>query len=282
MSAATFLSERKPDAPLGLGNVRVSGGVSIHCQQRLGDSRIIDTHERDGYKVRSPRRSNPPEAVLINTGGGIAAGDHAQFNFAVDEAASLTITTLAAERCYRSGDGDTARISVAADVGPEATFSWLPQETILFDDARLAINLATTVFEQGGTIVNYAEVTSLLKDDDGVIDGVVAHDLESDEELTIRGRIVVNATGPFADSAATCLFVASEQLPEITARPPPRGHCPGPAGAGAPAPCALSSAGGSSRSQVATRSSRNCRTLKTPMAGSTVATICCPWVSPAS
>ena len=75
MSAATFLSDRTPDAPIGLGNVRVSGGVSIHCQLRLGESRIVDTRERDGYKVRSPRRSSPPEAVLINTGGGIAAGD---------------------------------------------------------------------------------------------------------------------------------------------------------------------------------------------------------------
>ena len=38
--------------------------------------------------------------------------------------------------------------------------------------ARLAINLATTAFEQGATLVNYAPVESLLKDADGAIEGV--------------------------------------------------------------------------------------------------------------
>jgi glycerol-3-phosphate dehydrogenase len=68
-----------------------------------------------------------------------------------------------------------------------------------FDDARLAINLATTAFEQGGTVLNYAPVLHLLKDDAGIIEGVVARDLEGRDELSIRGRIVINATGPFAE-----------------------------------------------------------------------------------
>ena len=69
-----------------------------------------------------------------------------------------------------------------------------------FDDARLAINLATTAFEQGGTVANYVKVVQLLKDDSGMAEGVVANDEETGEKLTIRGRVVVNATGPFADT----------------------------------------------------------------------------------
>ncbi len=68
-----------------------------------------------------------------------------------------------------------------------------------FDDARLAINLATTAFEQGGTLLNYATVTELLKDDAGLVEGVVAKDFESGHEISIPGKVVVNATGPFAD-----------------------------------------------------------------------------------
>ncbi len=68
-----------------------------------------------------------------------------------------------------------------------------------FDDARLAINLATTAAKQGATLLNYAEVVELTKGADGVIDGVVVCDRESDERMTIHGRVVVNATGPFAD-----------------------------------------------------------------------------------
>ncbi len=68
-----------------------------------------------------------------------------------------------------------------------------------FDDARLAINLATTAFEQGATVLNYARVEGLVKDADGAVEGVVARDLEAGEVHTVRGRVVVNATGPFAD-----------------------------------------------------------------------------------
>ncbi len=68
-----------------------------------------------------------------------------------------------------------------------------------FDDARLAINLATTAYEQGATLVNYAPVVGLEKDGSGAVQGVVVRDLEAGEELTVAGRAVVNATGPFAD-----------------------------------------------------------------------------------
>ncbi|HZW09609.1 MAG TPA: glycerol-3-phosphate dehydrogenase/oxidase [Phycisphaerales bacterium] len=68
-----------------------------------------------------------------------------------------------------------------------------------FDDARLAINLATTAWEQGATVINYARAVGFVKDGAGAITGVVARDVESGEELTVRARVVVNAAGPFAD-----------------------------------------------------------------------------------
>ncbi len=68
-----------------------------------------------------------------------------------------------------------------------------------FDDARLLINLVTTAFEQGATLLNYAPVTGLTKDAEGFVDGVKFRDAETGEELEARARVVVNATGPFAD-----------------------------------------------------------------------------------
>ena len=67
-----------------------------------------------------------------------------------------------------------------------------------FDDARLAINLAQTAFDQGGTAVNYMKVTGLLKSGN-MISGVAATDMESGESFEINGRVVVNATGIFTD-----------------------------------------------------------------------------------
>ncbi len=68
-----------------------------------------------------------------------------------------------------------------------------------FDDARLAINLATTAFEQGATLVNYMPVTALLKSAAGLVEGVAVRDDERGETFEILGKVVVNATGPFAD-----------------------------------------------------------------------------------
>ncbi|MEN3340034.1 MAG: glycerol-3-phosphate dehydrogenase [Acidobacteriota bacterium] len=69
-----------------------------------------------------------------------------------------------------------------------------------FDDARLLINLVQTAAEHGATLLNYAPVTALTVGADGTVDGVTARDSESGRALHAAGRVVVNATGPFADS----------------------------------------------------------------------------------
>lgn len=144
MSDATCLSEPpsplQPPAPSqdhGLAGVRVSGGVSIRVASRDGITRVVDVSERDGYKVRFPRRSVPPEAIIINTGGGLAGGDRIAQEFIVGPDASLTVTTQASERSYRALNAATTTLRVTASVAENATFSWLPQETILFDQTRL-------------------------------------------------------------------------------------------------------------------------------------------------
>lgn len=67
-----------------------------------------------------------------------------------------------------------------------------------FDDARLLVNLVQTAIESGAVCVNYTPVREFIKENGRVV-GVVAEDLESGRQLTVRGRAVVNATGPFSD-----------------------------------------------------------------------------------
>jgi glycerol-3-phosphate dehydrogenase len=69
-----------------------------------------------------------------------------------------------------------------------------------FDDARLAINMAQTFIEQGGTALNYFKVDDLTKTADGVVNGVVATDQETGREYTLEAGAVINATGIFTDS----------------------------------------------------------------------------------
>ena len=66
-----------------------------------------------------------------------------------------------------------------------------------FDDSRLAVNIAQTVVEQGGTVLNYAKVTELLKDQQGKVNGVKFTDELSGEQYSAQGTAVINATGVF-------------------------------------------------------------------------------------
>ncbi len=68
-----------------------------------------------------------------------------------------------------------------------------------FDDSRLAINLAQTITENNGVLLNYFKVTGLLKDSTGMVNGVTATDMESGEKFQIKSKVVINATGVFVD-----------------------------------------------------------------------------------
>jgi glycerol-3-phosphate dehydrogenase len=67
-----------------------------------------------------------------------------------------------------------------------------------FDDARLAINLAQSIVDAGGTPINYMRVTGLTYAG-RMIDGVSVKDRLDGSECAIRARVVINATGIFTD-----------------------------------------------------------------------------------
>lgn len=69
-----------------------------------------------------------------------------------------------------------------------------------FDDARLAISLAQTLEDNRGTAINYCQVTGILKDSMGFVSGVQAVDQETNETYEIKAKVVINATGVFADN----------------------------------------------------------------------------------
>ncbi len=68
-----------------------------------------------------------------------------------------------------------------------------------FDDARLIINMAETATEQGGTLLNYIKVTSLFKSSN-MVSGVISADMETGKAFNLKAKVVINATGAFADA----------------------------------------------------------------------------------
>ncbi|HEY1302042.1 MAG TPA: urease accessory protein UreD [Vicinamibacterales bacterium] len=76
------------------------------------------------------------EAVLINTAGGVAGGDRLATDVTAHDGACMTVTSQTAERIYRALD-EPARISTVLTVCRSAKLAWCPQETIVFDRARV-------------------------------------------------------------------------------------------------------------------------------------------------
>ena len=96
--------------------------------------------ETGGLRVRFPRAGGACEGVLINTGGGIAGGDRVKVGCTLSPRAAATLTTQSAEKIYRA-ETISSRIEVSLTLEARARLAWLPQETILFDGARLTRTL---------------------------------------------------------------------------------------------------------------------------------------------
>lgn len=74
---------------------------------------------------------------LLHPPGGVVAGDELAISITADSGAEALVTTPAAGKFYRS-EGLLARQSVSLSLGEGAALEWLPQETIVFEGARLA------------------------------------------------------------------------------------------------------------------------------------------------
>jgi urease accessory protein len=127
---------------------RARGSVTFDVHQVEGVTRRRHLHESGSLRVRFPSpEADGLSAVFVNTAGGMAGGDCFDIAIAAGEASRLAVTTAAAEKIYRA-NGAAAQLDIALKVAAGAHLDWLPHETILFDQARLArridIDLAET------------------------------------------------------------------------------------------------------------------------------------------
>jgi len=116
---------------------RAVGRIALVAEYGRGITRRVRLHEAGGLRMHFPgARARELQAVLINTAGGIAGGDRFDLDIAAGDKARLVVSSAAAEKLYRSL-GPKARIGIKLSAGADASLAWLPQETILFDGARL-------------------------------------------------------------------------------------------------------------------------------------------------
>jgi urease accessory protein len=116
---------------------RAQGAVGFDVHLQDGVTRRRHLHESGSLRVRFPSpETDGLSAVFVNTAGGVAGGDRFDIDIATGEGSRLAVTTAAAEKIYRAV-GPAAQVNIALQAAAASHLAWLPQETILFDGARV-------------------------------------------------------------------------------------------------------------------------------------------------
>lgn len=136
---ADGMAAADPACEPGIDLERSTGRVEISFKRRGPVTTLAHLHQAGCGKARLPRPTTAThaEAVLLNLAGGLTGGDRLDWQVNWQAGAEATVSGQAAEKIYRARGASTAVIETQLDVASGATALWLPQETILFDRARL-------------------------------------------------------------------------------------------------------------------------------------------------
>lgn len=167
----------------------------------IGPRGLIDLAQSGSAKAMLPRMTaGLPQIVFLNTAGGLASGDRLSFAVTLRPGARALATTQTAERAYRA-EGAAARAEVRLQVGADGWLDWLPQETILFDAARLDRETTVDLAPGAGCLLLETIVLGRLAMG------------ESPRRLHLRDRRVVRQAGRIVHHDAMALDDAS--LPRL-------------------------------------------------------------------
>jgi urease accessory protein len=120
--------------------------------ERRGDRSVLAARRHDGplvvQKPLYPEGEAVCHTIIVHPPGGIAGGDALTLEAAVADGAHALLTTPGAAKWYRSA-GPWARQRLAFEVAPGACLEWLPQESIVFDGARAALETEISLAPDG-------------------------------------------------------------------------------------------------------------------------------------
>jgi urease accessory protein len=232
MHSASMTASSEENASVFRAN-RARGRVDLTVGAAGGVTRVARLREEGSSRVRFPAHADPLEAVLLNNAGGIAGGDRFEVALRLGDGARLTVTTAAAEKIYRSL-GPPAQVGIGIAAGPDAELAWLPQETIVFDQAQIERSIeidldpsARMVFSEalvlGRSAMGEAFETGALTDRWRVRRGgrlVYADGLRLDREIASTLASAASAGGAIALAAVLMVPGNDEIVAAIREREP--------------------------------------------------------------
>jgi urease accessory protein len=137
-SEASVVPASNPESSSDKDLQRAEGSCRIVLGGSEKGTRVMDLYQKSPVRILFPGTTGSrfEEAVLVNTSGGVAGGDRLETSVTALEDASIAITTQAAEKVYRALE-QSAHILTTLKTRNAARLAWLPQETIVFNRARL-------------------------------------------------------------------------------------------------------------------------------------------------
>ena len=205
---------------------RASGESRVVFAVRDGATRLTDLYQRDPCRVLFPdsEPGEPPQAVLVTTSGGVTDGDRLRMAVEVGPAATAVAATQAAEKIYRAArSAEHCHMEIALAVGEGATLDWLPQETIVFQGARLKRRTVADVAPGGSLLACEMVVLGRAASGERVTGGLVldswsvrrAGKLVWTDALRVEGETPTGAGFGEANALATVIGVWDEPEPHF-------------------------------------------------------------------
>ncbi len=214
-----FASASPSDRLLVPSYVRAKGVVRARFERAGRETRLLDSFETGGLRLRIPNAERDCDAVLLNTAGGMTGGDESRLSFTVGNKARVRITTQSAEKIYRA-DRAPALIVTDLSLGEGAQLAWMPQETILFDGSGLSRTISVDMAASASLIVLEMTVLGRVARNERLQSGsfrdrwrirrggtlVFAEDIRLDRDIS--STMAKPATGAGACAVATLLYVS--------------------------------------------------------------------------
>jgi urease accessory protein len=114
------------------------GRASLTFALSGDETRLKDIYQSSPLRALFPGKATGDvlSVALVTTSGGLLGGDCLEVEVDVERGGAVQVIGQAAEKVYRSKGPDTI-FEVGLNIAEDAWLEWLPQETIIFDQARL-------------------------------------------------------------------------------------------------------------------------------------------------